>query len=356
MISDVAGILFVYKTGGIRIMYQKENSVFSGTLYDAIIIGGGPAGLTAALYLARAKCHVLLIEKGMMGGQIALTNEVKNYPGVENISGAELAETMRRQAEHFGTEFLSAEVRQLHLAADIKTIQTTAGDYHCLAVLLATGARPRTAGFLGEAEYTGRGVSYCATCDGQFFKGKEVFVIGGSYAAAEESVFLTRFARHVTVLLRRDDFTCAASIADRARNHEKITVLPNTVLDEVSGKNSLQYVRYHNTRTGLVTEHRTEKEDSFGVFVFVGYMPDSMLAQEHTTLDEKGYIIVSDTQSTEQEGLFAAGDVCSKRLRQVITAAAEGASAATEMEAYLSRTKHINTPASPLHRSSKNGQ
>ncbi|MBE6960848.1 MAG: FAD-dependent oxidoreductase [Ruminococcaceae bacterium] len=328
-------------------MQEKNHSVFSGTQYDAIIIGGGPAGLSAAIYLARAKLHVLVIEKGTLGGQIALTSEVKNYPGVDNISGAALAETMRRQAESFGAEFLSAEASQLHLDTDIKTVHTTSGDYHCRAVLLATGARPRTVGFLGETEYTGRGVSYCATCDGQFFKGKELFVVGGSYSAAEESVFLTRFARHVTVLIRRDDFTCAESVAERTKNHEKITVLPHTVLDEVSGENGLQYIRYHNTLTGLVTEHRTEKGDSFGVFVFAGYMPDSALAQDHTTLDEKGYIIVSDAQETEQAGLFAAGDVCRKRLRQVITAAADGAVAAAEMETYLSGSERKNTPARP---------
>ena len=329
-------------------MHNQKHSHTSAEVYDAIIIGGGPAGLTAALYLARAKCRVLVMEKSAFGGQISLTEEVKNYPGAKDISGAELAETMRRQAESFGAEFLSAEAEQLHLSTDIKTIHTALGDYRCLAVLLATGARPRTAGFLGEEAYTGRGVSYCATCDGQFFKDKEVFVVGGSYAAAEDSVFLTRFARHVTVLIRRDDFTCAESVAERAKNHEKITVLPNTVLDEVSGENGLQYIRYHNTLTGLATEHRTG--DTFGIFVFAGYMPDSALAQGHTALDEKGYIITDTTQKTNADGLFAAGDVCRKRLRQVITAAADGALAATEMEQYISharsRQKQKSTPAS----------
>ena len=328
-------------------MHDQKHSHMSAEVYDVIIIGGGPAGLTAALYLARAKCRVLVMEKRAFGGQIALTVEVKNYPGIENTSGAELAETMRRQAESFGAEFLSVEAEQLHLSGGIKTVHTALGDYHCLSVLLATGARPRAAGFLGEEAYTGRGVSYCATCDGQFFKGKEVFVVGGSYAAAEESVFLTRYARHVTVLIRRDGFTCAESVAERAKTHEKITVLPNTVLDEVSGENGLQYIRYHNTLSGLTTEHRTG--DTFGIFVFAGYMPDSVLAQEHTALDEKGYIITDTAQKTDVEGLFAAGDVCRKRLRQVITAAADGALAANEMEQYIARSrgKQESTPASP---------
>ena len=320
-------------------MYYEEHSAVSGKLYDAILIGGGPAGLTAALYLARAKYRVLVMEKQAYGGQIALTNEVKNYPGAENISGAELAETMRRQAESFGAEFLAVKAEKLSLSADIKTVHTSLGDYRCLAVLLAAGARPRTVGFRGEEEYTGRGVSYCATCDGQFFRGKDLFVVGGSYVAAEESVFLTRFARHVTILIRRDDFTCAASVADRAKNHEKITVLPNTVLDEVAGENGLQYIRYHNTRSGAVTEHRTEKNDSFGVFVFAGYAPDSALALGHTALDENGYIITNTAQKTECNGLFAAGDVCSKRLRQVITAASDGAVAALEMEKHIARLR-----------------
>ena len=329
-------------------MHKTDSADAAGMLYDAIIVGGGPAGLTAALYLARAKCRVLLVEKGTFGGQIALTDEVKNYPGAENISGTALAETMRRQADHFGAEFLNAEAENLSFANDIKTVHTTLGDYRSLTVLLATGARPRTIGFAGEAEYTGRGVSYCAICDGQLFKGRDLFVVGGSYAAAEESVFLARFARHVTVLIRRDDFTCAKSVADRAKNHKKITVLPNTVLDEVSGKNCLQYIRYHNTVSGVVTERRTG--DAFGVFVFAGYAPDSVLALTHTPLDEKGYIITDVAQKTEQDGLFAAGDVCQKALRQVITAAADGALAATEMEKYItafrSSKAHKATPAS----------
>jgi len=303
-------------------------------LYDVIVVGGGPAGLTAALYLARAKYRVLVMEKEQFGGQITITHEVVNYPGVGKISGKELTETMRRQAESFGAEFLIAEAESLDLTGDVKTVRTNREDYHCFGILLATGAHPRMVGFRGEEEHKGRGVAYCATCDGEFFTDKEVFVVGGGYAAAEESVFLTKFARHVTVLVRKDDFSCAASVADKAREHEDITVLTNSVVEEVSGENGLDYIRYKNTATGEVTEYRAESGDTFGVFVFVGYAPNTALVKDIVGLDEQGYIITDATQKTSIEGLYAAGDVCIKPLRQVVTAVGDGALAATELERY----------------------
>ena len=227
-------------------------------LYDVLIIGGGPAGLTAALYLARARCRVLVVEKERFGGQITITNEVVNYPGVERVSGEALTETMRRQAQSFGAEFLLAEVKGLSMDGAVKTVRTDRGERRCFGVLLAAGAHPRRVGFRGEAEFRGRGVSYCATCDGEFFTGKEVFVIGGGYAAAEESVFLTKYARHVTILIRGKDFSCARSAADAARNHEKITVLTNTQVEEVSGDDAVRAIRYRSSVTGEVTEYRAE--------------------------------------------------------------------------------------------------
>ena len=187
-------------------------------LYDVIVVGGGPAGLTAALYLARAKYRVLILEKEQFGGQITITNEVVNYPGISKTSGKALTDTMQKQAESFGAEFMLAEATSFDLDGDIKTVRTNRGDFRCFGALLATGAHPRTVGFKGEEEHKGRGVAYCATCDGEFFAGKEVFVVGGGYAAAEESVFLTKFARHVTILIRKDDFSCAASVADQANS------------------------------------------------------------------------------------------------------------------------------------------
>ncbi len=303
-------------------------------LYDVIIAGGGPAGLTAAVYLARAKYRVLVIEKEQFGGQITITHEVVNYPGVSKASGKELTETMRRQAELFGAEFLLAEVLSLDMNGDIKTVRTSRGDLYCFGVLLATGAHPRTVGFAGEQEHKGRGVAYCATCDGEFFTGKEVFVVGGGFAAAEESVFLTKFARHVTILIREEDFTCAAAVADGARNNEKITVLTNTVVEQVSGDGGLNYIRYKNTATGEVTEYRSEGSDTFGVFVFVGYAPATALVEDIAELDAQGYVITDRAQKTNIDGLYAAGDVCIKPLRQVVTATGDGALAATELEKY----------------------
>ena len=303
-------------------------------LYDVIVVGGGPAGLTAALYLARARYRVLVIEKDHFGGQITITSEVVNYPGVSKISGKELTETMRRQAEAFGAEFLLAEAESLDMNGDIKTVRTSRGEYHCFGVLLATGAHPRSVGFKGEDEYKGRGVAYCATCDGEFFTGKDVFVVGGGYAAAEESVFLTKFARRVTVLIRGDDFTCAKSVAEHARNHEKITVLTNTIVEEVSGADGLDYIRYKNTASGEVTEFRAADGENFGVFVFAGYAPATALARGIAELDEQGYILTDSIQRAGVDGLYAAGDMCVKPLRQVVTAVGDGALAATELEKY----------------------
>ena len=302
-------------------------------LYDVVIVGGGPAGLTAALYLARAKYRVLVLEKEQFGGQIAITHEVVNYPGIAKTSGKALTETIRQQAEHFGAEFLLAEATGFDLSGDIKTVRTNKGDYRCFGILLATGAHPRTVGFKGEEEHKGRGVAYCATCDGEFFTGKEIFVVGGGYAAAEESVFLTKFARHVTILIRKEDFSCAASVAEPAKNHEKITVLYNTVMEEVSGENGLTYARYKNTATGEVTE--VKSEESFGVFVFAGYAPATEAVRGVVELNEQGYIVTDATQKTSAEGVYAAGDVCIKPLRQVVTATGDGALAATELEKYV---------------------
>ena len=302
-------------------------------LYDVIVVGGGPAGLTAALYLARAKYRVLVLEKEQFGGQISITHEVVNYPGIAKTSGKALTDTIQQQAESFGAEFRLAEVTGFELSGNIKTVHTNSGDYRCFGILLATGAHPKTVGFKGEEEYKGRGVAYCATCDGEFFTGKEIFVIGGGYAAAEESVFLTKFARHVTILVRKDDFSCAASVADHAKNHEKITVLYSTVMEEVSGDNGLTYARYKNSVTGEVTEYRSN--ESFGVFVFAGYAPATEMVKDIVQLNAQGYIITDAAQKTSADGVYAAGDVCIKPLRQVVTATSDGALAATELEKYV---------------------
>ena len=303
-------------------------------LYDVVVIGGGPAGLTAALYLARARYRVVVVEKEHFGGQITITDEVVNFPGVERTSGKALTETMRRQAQSFGAEFLLAEVTGLAMDGDIKTVQTSRGELHCFGVLLATGAHPRSVGFAGEAEFKGRGVAYCATCDGEFFAGKEVFVVGGGFAAAEESVFLTKYARHVTILIRGDGFSCAPAAAEAALHHEKITVITHAQVEEVSGKDGLSLLKYRNTETGEVTEYRAAEGDPFGVFVFAGYEPATGLVQGLAECDAQGYVVTDRSQKTTCEGLYAAGDVCIKPLRQVVTAVGDGALAATELERY----------------------
>ncbi len=303
-------------------------------LYDVIIIGGGPAGLTAALYLARAKYRVVVLEKEKFGGQITITHEVVNYPGVAKTSGAALTETMRAQAEAFGAEFMLAEVESLDMSGDVKTVKTARGELKAFGVLLATGAHPRMVGFKGESDFRGRGVAYCATCDGEFFTGKEVFVVGGGFAAAEEAVFLTKYAKHVTILVRKDDFSCAQSVADGAKNHPKITVLYNTEVEEVLGDTTLRAIRYRNNRTGQVTEYREADGSNIGVFVFAGYAPATALVKGIAQLNEQGYVITDRSMRTDVEGLYAAGDVCVKALRQVVTAVGDGALAATELEKY----------------------
>lgn len=307
----------------------------SDNLYDVIVVGGGPAGLTAAIYLARARYRVLVMEKEQFGGQITITHEVVNYPGLGKVSGKELTETMRRQAEAFGAEFLLTEAESLDLKDDVKVVHTSRGDFYCLGILIATGAHPRNVGFKGEQEHKGRGVAYCATCDGEFFTGKDIFVVGGGFAAAEESVFLTKFARHVTILVREDDFTCAASVAEQAKKHEKITVITNTVVEEVTGENGINYIRYKNIKTGELTEYRADSGDTFGVFVFVGYSPATELIKGFAELNEQGYVITDAGQKTTVEGVYAAGDVCIKPLRQVVTATGDGALAATELEKFV---------------------
>ncbi|MCU6776249.1 Thioredoxin reductase [uncultured Blautia sp.] len=306
--------------------------------YDVVVIGGGPAGLTAALYLARACYRVLVIEKEKFGGQITITDEVVNYPGVEKTSGKELTAVMQKQAEHFGAEFLLGEVARLKKAetpssAEIWETTTDKGSYQSFGILLATGAHPRMIGFPGEADFRGHGVAYCATCDGEFFRGKEIFVVGGGFAAAEESVFLTKYASHVTILIRGNDFSCAEAVAEAAKNHPKITVLTNTEVVYVEGDHTLRKICYKNKNTEEETIFDSA-DDTFGVFVFAGYAPNTDLVKDLIALDSHGYVETDRTQKTSCPGIYAAGDVCQKNLRQVVTAVGDGATAATELEKY----------------------
>ena len=304
-------------------------------LYDVVVIGGGPAGLTAGLYLARARYRVLILEKDDFGGQITITNEVVNYPGVGRTSGRALTQTMRQQAKDFGAEFLSAEATGLDVEGDIKTVHTSRGDLKTFGILIATGASPRKLGFEGEAEYAGRGVAYCATCDGEFFTGKEVLVIGGGFAAAEESVFLTKYASKVTLLVREEDFTCDAAVAAEAKNNPKIDVRYRVELKGVTaGPGGLREASILNLATGQTETWKPADTGTFGVFVFAGYVPATDLVRGVVELDDHGYVVTHGYLETSVPGVYAAGDLRVKNLRQVVTATADGAIAAVELERY----------------------
>ena len=307
-------------------------------LYDVIVVGGGPAGLTAGLYLARARYRVLILEKDDFGGQITITNEVVNYPGVGRTTGRALTQTMRRQAQDFGAEFLSAEAIGLDVHGDVKTVHTSRGDLKAFGILLATGASPRKLGFEGESEYAGRGVAYCATCDGEFFTGKEVLVVGGGFAAAEESVFLTTYASKVTVLVREQDFTCDATVAAAAKNNPKIEVRYQVELQGVTaGQGGLREAAILNRATGQTETWRPADGGTFGVFVFAGYVPATDLVRGVVELDDYGYVVTHGYLETSVPGVYAAGDLRAKNLRQVVTATADGAIAAVELERYAKR-------------------
>lgn len=320
--------------------------------YDVIVIGGGPAGLTAALYLTRARYRVLVMEKERFGGQITITSDVVNYPGVEKGSGEEITAVMRRQAERFGAEFLLAEAQSMELQGEEKVVRTTRGEFRSFGVIIATGAHPRSIGFEGEEEFKGRGVAYCATCDGEFFTGLDVFVVGGGFAAAEEAVFLTKYARQVTVLVREEDFTCARQTADEAINHEKIAVHYNTEVVSVSGDSGLTLLRCRNNATGEIWEHRPPQGETFGVFVFAGYEPATALIQGQVELDDHGYVKTDSNGKTNLEGVYAAGDLRQKALRQMVTATSDGAIAATELERYVAamQKRTGKVPAQPATR------
>lgn len=307
-------------------------------LYDVIVVGGGPAGLTAGLYLARARYRVLILEKDDFGGQITITNEVVNYPGVGRTTGRALTQTMRQQAQDFGAEFLSAEAIGLDVHGDVKTVHTSRGDLKAFGILIATGASPRKLGFEGESEYAGRGVAYCATCDGEFFTGKEVLVVGGGFAAAEESVFLTAYASKVTVLVREQDFTCDATVADAAKNNPKIDVRYQVELQGVTaGQGGLREATILNRATGQTETWKPADGGTFGVFVFAGYVPATNLVRGVVELDDYGYVVTHGYLETSVPGVYAAGDLRAKNLRQVVTATADGAIAAVELERYAKR-------------------
>ena len=309
-------------------------------IYDLLVIGAGPAGLSTGIYAGRAKLNTLIIEKAEFGGQVNKTYDISNYPGARNSNGPKLMEEMRQQAEDFGVNFMYAEVLEVSLEGDVKTLKTDRGEIKGRSVVIATGASPRKLGFKGEEEFTGRGVAYCSTCDGQFFEGLEVFVIGAGFAAAEEAIFLTKFATKVTVIAREPEFTCAKSIADKVLAHPKVEVKFNTEILEANGTEMINYAKFINNKTGETFEYHAKKEDgSFGIFVFVGYAPQSQLFKGILDIDKFGYIVTNENMETNIEGVYVAGDLRPKSLRQIVTAVSDGAIAATSAERYVIELK-----------------
>lgn len=303
--------------------------------YDAVIVGGGPAGLSAAIYLSRAQFRVLVIEKEKIGGQITITGEVVNYPGILKTDGTKLTEAMHRQAENFGAEFKIAQVTGLDLDGDYKTVRTDCGEVKTLGLVYAAGAHPRLAGFAGEETFRGHGVAYCATCDGEFFTDKEIFVIGGGFAAVEEGLFLTRYGKKVIMLVRGDDFSIQAPVVEEVKNHPKIEVRYHTEVVRVEGDSAVRAVTIRDRKTGAEETFRAASGDNYGVFVFAGYAPENELIKGLVELNPQGYVITDRDQKTNVDGVYAAGDICVKNLRQVVTAVSDGAIAATSLEKYL---------------------
>lgn len=310
-------------------------------LYDVIILGAGPAGLSAALYAGRACLKTLLIEKAMPGGQITLTNDIENYPGqlLEGESGFSLTERMSQQADKFGVERTYDEIARVELSGAEKVLTGMNGEYRARMVIIATGAHPRPIGCENETQFAGRGISYCATCDGAFFRDLPVYVVGGGDSAVEEAIYLTRFAREVTIIHRRDSLRAVKAIQERAFANSRISFLWNTVVERVDGEMALSEMTVRNVVTGEKRVIRAAENDGmFGLFGFVGYEPNSALFEGQLAM-ERGYIVTDENMHTSCPGVFAAGDVRVKSLRQVITAAADGAIAAMQAAKQLEQSQ-----------------
>lgn len=307
-------------------------------IYDVIVLGAGPSGLTAGLYAGRSRLSTLIIEKGQDGGQIAITDEIENYPGqqLEGESGPSLVARMTEQAKKFGAERVSDVIKSVELEGPVKKLVGNKGEYLAKTVIISTGAFPRPIGCKNEAKYVGKGISFCATCDAAFFEDFEVYVVGGGDAAVEEAMYLTKFARKVTIIHRRDELRAAKSIQEKAFANPKIAFLWDTVVDEVGGEDDiLSRMVIKNTKTGELTTIEADEDDGmFGLFGFIGLLPNSKLFEGIIDM-ENGYIRTDDNMHTNIPGVYAAGDIRVKSLRQVVTAAADGAIAAMQAEHYI---------------------
>ena len=309
-------------------------------IYDVIILGAGPAGLTAGLYAGRSRLSTLIIEKGQDGGQIAITDEIENYPGqmVEGESGPSLIARMTEQAKKFGAERCSDTIKSVELTGEVKKLVGVKGEYLAKSVIIATGAFPKPIGCENEGKFTGKGISFCATCDAAFFEDFEVYVVGGGDSAVEEAMYLTKFARKVTIIHRRDQLRAAKSIQEKAFANPKIHFLWDSVVVKVDGDELLSSMTVKNVKTGELTTITADEDDGlFGLFGFIGYNPNSQLFDGMLDM-ENGYIKTDDNMHTSIPGVFAAGDIRVKSLLQVVTAAADGAIAAMQAEHFISNT------------------
>ena len=308
-------------------------------IYDVIILGAGPAGLAAGLYAGRSRLNVLIIEKGQDGGQIAITDEIENYPGqiVEGESGPSLIARMTKQAEKFGAKRVSDMIKEVELEGDVKILKSEKNEYRAKTVIIATGAHARAIGCKGEGQFRGKGVSYCATCDANFFEDFEVYVVGGGDSAVEEAMYLTKFARKVTIIHRRNELRAAKSIQEKAFKNPKLFFMWDTVVEKLEGEDILQAMYVKNVKTGEVTKVEADPEDGmFGLFGFIGTVPNTKIFEGVIDMDERGYIKTDADMHTNIPGVYAAGDVRVKSLRQVVTAAADGAIAAVQVERSMS--------------------
>jgi thioredoxin reductase (NADPH) len=301
-------------------------------IYDVIIVGGGPSGMTSAIYSSRARLKTLLIEKAGCGGQIAITDHLENYPGFEQgINGFELAIKMQTQATNFGTEFVYGEVVSLQLNDKIKkVILSDNTEYNAKTIIISSGANFKKLDVKGEQEFIGKGVSYCATCDGPFFRNKEIAVVGGGDSALQEALYLTKFATKVNLVHRRNEFRATKILQEKVFGEQKINIIFDTVIEEISGKDLLEQVKLKNVKTNTISQLSVS-----GVFVFVGWIPNTSFLNNQIKLNEQGYIITDDKMNTSIEGVFACGDVREKTLRQVVTATGDGAIAAFSAQHYL---------------------
>ena len=319
-------------------------------LYDLIIVGAGPAGLSAGLYAGRATLDTLILEGDTVGGQVTTTSVVYNYPAVEKVDGTQLMNQMQKQVTDFGVTIAHDQVEKYQLADEVKLLVGKSGqEYRARSVIIATGAQPRTVGFSGENEFRGRGVAYCSTCDGELFSGLQIFVIGGGYAAAEEADYLSRFGKHVTVLVRGDHFSCPPLMAARALNNPKVSVKYNTEVKQVTGDDYVTAATLVNNKTGKETVYHVDDGDNtFGIFICVGTKPATEKLQGLVDLNDQGYIKAAADGATNVPGVYAAGDVIVKNLRQIITAASDGAVATTAAEQYVTAQKQRQ--GVPIHR------